>query len=739
MKYKSGEEFLNLLYKNMHMSDIVMHTASKGDTPVKKIEKYMDRLDKIHDIAKTNEHKMNLLKEMYYKKYVIKKLPEDYVELQKKIAFEEGRGYIDVNDTMKNQMLLNIQNDQKKSLDRWIEYFCSDDAMYPMWFKNYAFQGMLKLGKYDKEKRAFAKRVPETVEPYLSFNMEIIAQIYSSLKHEIGENTLTEEEQEALQNGESFQKLYIYYLNKTADYVNDGKTDGIWIKYNQGDNYYPLWESLQEKNTGWCTAGESTCKTQLAGGDFYVYYTKDKNNEYKNPRIAIRMDGKDSIGEVRGVGPHQELEEQFIDIADKKLDEFPNKRVYRKKVHDMRLITKIYKRTKNNIELSREELMFLSEINEPIEGFGYEKDPRVLELQLKELDEIEKKSKNNIELSREELLFIYGATCDNILKIVNDEAFTSRVVEICNAEIFDKKLDDLSNEDIFQRKVQDTRLLTEIQQKVNNHIELSQEDLKFLYEINKSIETFVWGGDLRIQELQNVEIFDERLDDLSNKDSFQEKVQDTRLLVKIREKANNNEVLSKDEVLRLYEITGFLSLFDRQRILLNDIKKKRNLKSDLAYVYDCKEQNIGTNVSDFEKHDIKVYYGYLNYYGRVIDKSFSNLEIIIGTANFHNIKNATYLNKLKNITLDAYFSNLVDATGLNSLQNIGQDAVFSALKDSKGLDNLTNVGGSMRIESLENYESLKKCNYYDDIKRSVENRLLFSKRDEIVEVDKKTK
>jgi hypothetical protein len=31
--------------------------------------------------------------------------------------------------------------------------------------------------------------------------------------------------------------------------------------------------------TGWCTAGHSTAKIQINSGDFYVYYTFDKNNE----------------------------------------------------------------------------------------------------------------------------------------------------------------------------------------------------------------------------------------------------------------------------------------------------------------------------------------------------------------------------------------------------------------------------------------------------------------------------
>ena len=42
--YDSGEEFLNELYKDLHVSKIVMHTALKSDTPVEKISKYLTRI-----------------------------------------------------------------------------------------------------------------------------------------------------------------------------------------------------------------------------------------------------------------------------------------------------------------------------------------------------------------------------------------------------------------------------------------------------------------------------------------------------------------------------------------------------------------------------------------------------------------------------------------------------------------------------------------------------------------------
>ena len=96
MKYQNGEDFLNHLNKNMHNEDIVMHTASKSDTPEEKIKKYMERLEKSHNKAKDNKHKMNILKQLYYNKYVIKTLPESYINLQKKIAHEQGYGNINI-------------------------------------------------------------------------------------------------------------------------------------------------------------------------------------------------------------------------------------------------------------------------------------------------------------------------------------------------------------------------------------------------------------------------------------------------------------------------------------------------------------------------------------------------------------------------------------------------------------------------------------------------------------------
>ena len=62
------------------------------------------------------------------------------------------------------------------------------------------------------------------------------------------------------------------------------------------------------------------------------------------------------------------------------MHEFPDGQAYEKKAGDMKLLTKLENKTKANQPLSKDDIIFLYEINSPIEGFGYNKDPRVKEL-----------------------------------------------------------------------------------------------------------------------------------------------------------------------------------------------------------------------------------------------------------------------------------------------------------------------------------------------------------------------
>lgn len=98
----------------------------------------------------------------------------------------------------------------------------------------------------------------------------------------------------------------------------------------------------------------------------------------KQPRIAIHMEGN-SIAEVRGISEQQNLESDMEEILDKKLEEFPDRYKYKKKVNDMEKLTSIYKEYRNR-NLTDNELRFLYEVDNRIDGFGYEEDPRIKEI-----------------------------------------------------------------------------------------------------------------------------------------------------------------------------------------------------------------------------------------------------------------------------------------------------------------------------------------------------------------------
>lgn len=189
MLNQSGLDFLNRLYKDLHNSEVVMHKASLSDSKNVKVEKYLNRLEKItnkvYDNKRiTRENDINLLKKYYYDKYIIKKenIPESYFELQKKIALEEGHGHLEYNNEIKELEIEHIISEQKYSLDKWLDYFVSKETdYYPTWFKYYAFQGMLSLGQYDKKEGKFTRRTDKTTKPFVEINREAVAFIYSYL------------------------------------------------------------------------------------------------------------------------------------------------------------------------------------------------------------------------------------------------------------------------------------------------------------------------------------------------------------------------------------------------------------------------------------------------------------------------------------------------------------------------------------------------------------------------------
>ena len=384
-------DMISKFYTDLHNSDRVLKASNVSDKKRERLLKYFERLEELHNkVSKTKSvNGEKLLKSFYYDLYVIKpeNIPDAYFQNQVRLARERGYGNIKLTEEDKRRMTEEVIDDQKKSLDKWIEYFLYDEESksYEMWEKYWVFQGLQNLGKYDKETSKFSKRDKTTVYPFPPVEREYIFTTLKLMEDFLKDKKGEEDIKQALSTG-NFKLLYEYVIKQSflKGEHQSNSDDGKWIKYEQGSDYNILRDSLQGYYTGWCTAaGENFAKDQLAGGDFYVYYSLDKNGEAKVPRIAIRMDGKDKIGEIRGIADNQNMEPEMMPILEEKLKEFPDKDKYLKKEHDMKLLTLIDKKVNNNIELNVDELKFLYEIDSKITGFGYRKDPRIEEIKRK--------------------------------------------------------------------------------------------------------------------------------------------------------------------------------------------------------------------------------------------------------------------------------------------------------------------------------------------------------------------
>ncbi len=365
-------------------------TGTSLTTPTDKINQWLDHLTRISNRAEKGPHTESLVKEALYKQFVIKtsEVPESYYALQVKMARERGYGDITLDPEQKAQMAETVIQDQKKSLDKWIEYLISKDTqMYPMWLKYWMFTGMAKLSKYNAEDGSFGNRSKETVAPFAELNREALAYVADAVMKKLKKESLEQiKDPEFLKllEGLNFGKLYGRTLSKLG--VGEKgifeSNEGRWVVYPQGSDHLPLVKSIEGRNTGWCTAGESTAESQLAGGDFHVFYSLDRFNQATIPRVAIRMKGSE-IAEIRGVGVEQNLDAQINEssVVSTKIKEFGDRAtVYENKDRDMKYLTLIDNKNKLGEELSPDDLKFLYEINHKIRGFGFSRDPRVDEI-----------------------------------------------------------------------------------------------------------------------------------------------------------------------------------------------------------------------------------------------------------------------------------------------------------------------------------------------------------------------
>lgn len=442
---KSPENFLPEKYSDLPGSKPVERAVQKmkregGKAPhgrAERVEAYLDRLEDVIKDKQGFEH----LKYQILEKYVTKPkdIPESYWKSREEARRRgESGDWASATPEQLTELKLThakaVLNDQRASLEQWVDYFASTDSDYvPNNLKYWIFRNVIGLQELvkkkdgDKEYIEFPKRSRGTVKPFPDINYEALAYVVDSLvkklsgEHMEFEYDIQPDEREAFKRflaKEDFAKLYAWsneLMNPIPEHLLS-ITEGKWVKYDKGSDSNYLVQTIRGRGTGWCTAGHNTAQKQLQGGDFYVYYSLDDNGEAKIPRLAIRMEGTDKIAEdPRGVAYKQNLDPYMGPILEEKLKEFgPVGEVYKKKSGDMKRLTGLSEKQKNSESLTKDDLVFLYEIDQPIEGFGYQKDPRIAEL---------RKDRN----TEEDMSVIFECTRDQIANVPSQISETTKV------------------------------------------------------------------------------------------------------------------------------------------------------------------------------------------------------------------------------------------------------------------------------------------------------------------------
>jgi hypothetical protein len=395
-----------------HNAHEVARAALKGEAsngPEDQIRKYLDRLEclAVDPMYKQKTHVLGedyrpralfLLREMLMNKYV---RPN-----KEKMAKGSARGEVFESQELQQRGEIAVTN-LERSLDSWILHLSDANEAYPTWFRYYAFRNILGLGGFDKGKGEFIKRskssaglFPDVDRGALTYVEQMIeatkessilerlkrAQVIAANGEDIPQDELITKEKVVAFTKLSFAKQYAEGIRRNGEITPEMLkiTEGKWVKYSQGEDPTVLWTSLQNKGTFWCTRGFATAKKQLQDGDFYVYYTLDKQGKPTIPRIAILMEGQNKISNnnVRGVLDYQQnMEGNMLKILETKLETFGQEADrFNKKMVDMKMLAAIENKIDNKQALTRDDLVFLYEIDFKIEGFGNKRNSSIEEI-----------------------------------------------------------------------------------------------------------------------------------------------------------------------------------------------------------------------------------------------------------------------------------------------------------------------------------------------------------------------
>lgn len=385
--YRSGVKTKDLTQTKQDREKIM-------DFVLDKLENHLTNPDK-----KKRERAFNNLRNILLKKFLIKS-----------DQFEEYFEEHPTTDEMKGDRIKGIIKEQESSLDKWLNHLSSDDCRYPFWLKYVTLKSIIRMGDFDFDKKSFTKREHNrpTYKPFPDLNEEALNKVLSSIKNNFPK---TEDGKwNEIIKTKDFSKMYGYALDNVLRFREQNEEIeeiSKWKEYPQIETEEELekrkkelQEDVKDKGSGWCFAtNDFDAEHYLKNSNQLIGFTRNKKGELI-PRLGISYitndKGEKIITEARGVANGQNVEPGMEEEMEEKMKEFVNAEDYKKRTEDMKKLKSIHEKCfkkerkdkkriliyQDNAKLTKEELEFIYEINEPIQGFWVrnEKDRRIKEI-----------------------------------------------------------------------------------------------------------------------------------------------------------------------------------------------------------------------------------------------------------------------------------------------------------------------------------------------------------------------
>lgn len=316
-------------------------------------------------------------------------IPESYWRSQERIARNNGQSDNVLDSHQKAILAKQIRDAQYASAKDWAEYLEEIKNFYPTWFKIYAWDGMSRMGLFDKNQSRYRRRDKSTVAPYPQLDALALDNVYEILNaHFTGNNPPNGEELAELTRCGNFNSLYSrcllgeHLVVETPENPEDVR--GAWVEYTQGDI-----EALAQaaKGTGWCIDKRKTAEDYVGNGDtFHLFHLFDDETGLQSDTAcaSIRLDSDGRVAEISGLANYrsgndsdQLLEDALVPAVLEKVKTMPGGEQYLQAFKDQQKLIAMDKKFARDESFDLEEIEFLYETERKIARIGIQGiDPR---------------------------------------------------------------------------------------------------------------------------------------------------------------------------------------------------------------------------------------------------------------------------------------------------------------------------------------------------------------------------